>query len=130
MIAFDLNAEQIFTPDRHIEKILGAESGGDVTIACWEPGQVSPNHSHPWATEIYFCMSGGGVMNVNGEEVDISPGKCIVHPPGELHEYVNGPERSILFRVRYGVDMAARIKEWPSYAPWEQTEEDRTYFGT
>ena len=55
-------------------------------------------------------------MNVNGEEVDISPGKCIVHPPGELHEYVNGPERSILFRVRYGDDMAARIKEWPSYA--------------
>ena len=69
-------------------------------------------------------------MNVNGEEVDISPGKCIVHPPGELHEYVNGPERSILFRVRYGDDMAARIKEWPSYAPWEQTEEDRAYFDT
>ena len=64
-------------------------------------------------------------------------GKSIFHlenvsftPPGELHEYVNGPERSILFRVRYGDDMAARIKEWPSYAPWEQTEEDRAYFGT
>ena len=27
MIAFDLNTEQIFTPERHIEKILGAESG-------------------------------------------------------------------------------------------------------
>ena len=88
MIAFDLNAEQIFTPDRHIEKILGAESGGDVTIACWEPGQISPNHSHPWATEIYFCMSGGGVMNVNGEEVDISPGISV---PIELWD-VGGDE--------------------------------------
>ena len=27
MIAFDLNAEQMFTPDRHIEKILGASLG-------------------------------------------------------------------------------------------------------
>ena len=35
---------------------------GDVTIACWEPGQVSPNHCHPFATEIYFCFEGGGTM--------------------------------------------------------------------
>ena len=129
MIAFDLSKEQIFTPERHIEKILGVESGGDVTIACWEPGQISPNHCHPWATEIYFCMTGGGTMNVDGELIDIAPGKCIVHPPGELHEYANGLERSVLFRVRYGNDMSARIKEWPSYPTWVKTEEDRAYFG-
>ena len=128
MIAFDLIQEQEFTPERHIEKILGTESGGDVTVACWEPGQISPNHCHPWATEIYYCMEGGGVMNVNGETVDISPGKCIVHPPDELHEYVNGPERSLLFRVRYGDDMATRIKDWQSHEPWEPNEDDIAYF--
>ena len=128
MIAFDLIQEQEFTPERHIEKILGIESGGDVTVACWEPGQISPNHCHPWATEIYYCMEGGGVMNVNGETVEISPGKCIVHPQGELHEYVNGPERSLLFRVRYGDDMATRIKDWPSHEPWEPNEDDIAYF--
>ncbi len=31
-----------------------------------------------------------------------------MHPRGELHEYVNGPERTWLFRVRYGDGMSAR----------------------
>jgi len=111
MMAFDLNAEQAFSPDRHIEKILGTESGGDVTVACWEPGQTSPNHCHPQATEIYFCMEGGGHMNVNGEKVEIQPGMFILHPPGETHEYVNGDQRTLLFRVRYGDNMESRHVE-------------------
>ncbi len=49
-------------PVRHVEKVLGRIAEGDVTIACWEPGQTSPNHLHPNATEIYFCVEGGGVM--------------------------------------------------------------------
>ncbi len=108
MLAFNLRAEQEFSPERHIEKILGVESGGDVTVACWEPGQTSPNHCHPQATEIYFCVEGGGHMNVDGEQVIIEPGMFILHPPGEIHEYVNGDRRTILFRVRYGEDMASQ----------------------
>jgi mannose-6-phosphate isomerase-like protein (cupin superfamily) len=105
MVAFNLIAEQEFSLDKHVEKILSTESGGDFTVACWEPGQTSPNHSHPHATEAYFCMEGGGHMNVNGEEVQIQPGMCIVHPPGEIHEYVNGDQRTLLYRVRYGESM-------------------------
>ncbi len=105
MLAFDLKAEEEFSVQRHVEKILGVESGGDVTVACWEPDQVSPNHHHPNATEIYFCLEGGGHMNVNGEQIQITPGKFILHPPGEVHEYVNGDQRTLLFRVRYGDSM-------------------------
>ena len=108
MLAFDLNAEQEFSLDKHVEKILGTESGGDVTVACWEPGQTSPNHSPPQATEIYFCLEGGGHMNVKGEKVKIQPGMFILHPPGEIHEYVNGDQRTILFRVRYGDSMESQ----------------------
>ena len=90
MIAFDLKTEQEFSLEKHVEKILGTESGGDVTVACWEPGQTSPNHCHPEATEIYFCLEGGGHMNVNDEKINIQPGMFILHPPGEIHEYVNG----------------------------------------
>ena len=108
MLVFDLRAEQEFSLEKHVEKILGVESGGDVTVACWEPGQKSPNHCHPKATEIYFCLEGGGHMNVNGEQVEIEPGKFILHPPGEVHEYVNGGRRTLLFRVRYGADMTSR----------------------
>ena len=108
MLAFDLRAEQEFSDIKHVEKILGIESGGDVTVACWEPGQVSPNHCHPQATEIYLCLEGRGHMNVNGEQIAIEPGTFILHPPGEIHEYVNGDQRTVLFRVRYGENFASK----------------------
>ena len=128
MHVFKLSDEQQFDPVRHVEKILGTVAGGDVTIACWEPEQVSPNHCHPEATEIYFCFEGGGVMNTLDGTVEIVPGSFVLHPPGELHEYANGADRTLLFRVRYGADMVARIKDWPTNKDWNPTEEDIAYF--
>ena len=60
--------------------------------------------------------------------VDVFPGAFIVHPPGELHEYINGPERTMLFRVRYGKDMESRVKDWPSNPSWQANESDKEYF--
>lgn len=108
MLAFQLLDEQEFNPARHVEKILGRIADGDVTVACWEPGQISPYHAHPEATEIYFCFQGGGTMRTQSETVAIRPGGFVVHPADELHEYENGPERTLLFRVRYGTSMASR----------------------
>jgi hypothetical protein len=47
MLVFSLDREQAWNPTRHVEKILGTVAGGDVTVACWEPGQISPYHCHP-----------------------------------------------------------------------------------
>ncbi|MFC1977455.1 cupin domain-containing protein [Chloroflexota bacterium] len=110
MHVFDLLKEQEFRMDRHVEKILAHFGEGDVTVACWEPGQVSPYHAHPNATEIYFCFQGGGSMKTSEETVPITPGSFVVHPPGEWHEYTNGPKRTLLFRVRYGKDLAVQNK--------------------
>ena len=119
MHAFSLLKEQEFKPGRHVDKILGQFGEGDTTIACWEPGQVSPYHCHPNCTEIYFCFQGGGTMKSLEETIDVTPGSFVVHPPGELHEYNNGPERTLLFRVRYGENMKGQIKEWPSHQEWK-----------
>jgi quercetin dioxygenase-like cupin family protein len=118
MHAFQLLDEQAFNPTRHVEKILGRIAEGDFTVACWEPGQISPYHAHPQATEIYFCFQGGGTMRTPTETVEIKPGGFVVHPPDELHEYENGPERTLLFRVRYGADMAGRTIEWRGNPDW------------
>ncbi|MAF48570.1 MAG: cupin domain-containing protein [Rhodospirillales bacterium] len=128
MKSYDLLQEAEFSPDRHVEKILGDIAEGDVTVACWEPGQTSPDHCHPWATEIYYCIEGGGVMRTPEGAIDITPGSVVAHPPGELHEYQNGPERSLLFRVRYGGDKAARLKEWPSNPEFQPSDADIEYF--
>jgi len=128
MDVFDLNKEQEFSLKKHVEKILGIVEEGDVTVACWEPGQISPYHCHPHATEIYFCYTGGGTMRTPKETVPVVPGSFVVHPPGELHEYANGPERTLLFRVRYGEDMLSRHIDWRGKADWKQSPEDAAYF--
>jgi quercetin dioxygenase-like cupin family protein len=128
MLVFNLVDERSFNPKRHVEKILGHVAGGDVSVACWEPCQISPNHCHPNTTEIYFCFEGGGTMRIPGQAVSVSPGSFVVHPPGELHEYENGSQRTILFRVRYGNDMSTRFKDWRGNAEWKQTQDDAEYF--
>ena len=128
MQAFNLAHEAVFDPKKHVEKILGKVEHGDFTVACWEPGQISPYHCHPQATEIYFCFEGGGTMRTPDETIAVAPGAFVVHPPGELHEYENGPQRTLLFRVRYGVDMAARYLDWRAHADFIQTAQDAEYF--
>jgi quercetin dioxygenase-like cupin family protein len=128
MYAFNLKAEEAFDPKKHMEKVLGTTGEGDVTIACWEPGQTSPYHCHPDATEIYFCFEGGGTMRTPSATIAIEPGMFVVHPRGELHEYINGPERTLLFRVRYGTGMSGRTKEWPSNPDWKARPVDLEYF--
>jgi quercetin dioxygenase-like cupin family protein len=128
MHVFNLLKEQEWNPRRHVEKVLGEIGEGDVTVACWEPGQISPNHCHPDATEIYFCFQGGGKMRTPTETVDIVPGAFVVHPASELHEYINGPQRTLLFRVRYGADMSSRHFEWRGNPQWTQKPRDAEYF--
>lgn len=126
MDVFDLYAEQEFSPEERIEKILGQYSGGDVTVACWEPGQVSSDHAHPEAVEIYMCLQGGGTMRTDSGTKEIGPGSFVVHPRGEFKQFTNGPERTLLFRVRYGDDvrMIARDEEGTA-APLLFDEEER-----
>ena len=128
MQVFNLDKEQQWDPQHHVEKILGVVGEGDVTVACWEPGQISPNHCHPFATEIYFCFSGGGIMRTPKETIDVTPGSFVVHPRGEVHEYENGPARTLLFRVRYGEDMASRHWQWRKNSAWTQSAEDAAYY--
>jgi quercetin dioxygenase-like cupin family protein len=128
MQAFSLSKEQQWDPKKHVEKILGEVGDGDYTVACWEPGQISPNHCHPHATEIYFCFSGGGKMRTPKETIDVAPGSFVVHPPGEVHEYINGPQRTLLFRVRYGSDMLSRHIEWRGHPDFQQSADDAEYY--
>ena len=128
MQVFELVREAEFNPQKHVEKILGRIENGDVSGACWEPGQISPYHCHPQATEIYFCFEGGGTMRTPETAVAVVPGAFVVHPPGELHEYENGPQRTLLFRVRYGADMAARHLAWRGRGDFAQSAADLDYF--
>jgi quercetin dioxygenase-like cupin family protein len=125
---FDLEVEQEWQSQRHVEKVLGREGGGDFTVACWEPGQISPYHCHPYAIEIYFCFTGRGTMYTPETSVEVRPGMFCVHPAGELHEYVNGSARTMLYRVRYGEDLVSRSIGWRGHPERALTAESIAYF--
>ena len=80
MHVFSLEREQQWDPRHHVEKILGKVAEGDFTVACWEPGQISPYHCHPHATEIYFCFSGGGTMRTPTETIAVTTGRLRCPP--------------------------------------------------
>jgi hypothetical protein len=80
------------------------------------------------ATEISFCFEGGGTMRTPGQTIAGVPGAFVVHPPGEVHEYENGPQRTLLFRVRYGADMVSRHVTWRGHPGWTQSAEDAAYY--
>ena len=67
-------------------------------------------------------------MRTPRQTVEVTPGAFVVHPPGEVHEYANGPQRTLLFRVRYGADMRARHLEWRGRAGWTQSADDAAYY--
>src|SRR3546814_12496606 len=100
MFVRTLQDEQHFDPKVHVENILGTIEGGDVTVACWEPGQTSPHPRHPDAPEIYFCFEGGGPLLTPDETVVGMPGGSIVPPRGGSPHALNGPVASAVLRVR------------------------------
>ena len=127
MHAFNLKAEEKFDPKKHVERVLGRVAEGDVTVACWEPGQTSPYHCHPHATEIYFCFEGGGTMKTPDETVAVVPARsscirranCMNGTGPAAHAAVPGPLRR---------RMSGRTKEWPSNPDWSPRPEDAEYF--
>lgn len=125
---FDAVAEERWDPRANIEHIVGREEDGDFSFAYWEPGQISQYHCHPYAVEIYFCISGGGIMHTPTESVTLTPGSFVMHPKGELHEYENGPQRTTLFRVRYGVDRLMRYIGWRGHPEAIPSKADEEYF--
>ena len=104
MHVFSLEREQQWDPRHHVEKILGKVADGDVTVACWEPGQISPKPSRSRPAPSSF----------------IRPAKCT--------NMRTVPARTMLFRVRYGSDMRAHHCDWRGNKDWTQSAEDAEYY--
>jgi quercetin dioxygenase-like cupin family protein len=123
-----LDREERFNAARHVLKVVQDFPEGDISLVCWEPNQLSPYHCHPDAVEIYLCLSGGGTWRTPAGKATVQPGSLACYERAELHEFTNGCERTVLLRVRFGINRAARFLEWRGQPEWTQTKEDAAYF--
>ena len=109
----DLKSSVQFAADHHVYKFLAQTSHSSISIVGWEPGQVSPIHSHPDADEIYYVIEGEGLFNDGRREMRLKPGDTVVFPAGEVHQ-VKSVTRMVLYRVHAGPDRTPEFfDDWP-----------------
>ena len=75
--------------------LLGEEQlPGSVRLshALLAPGQRVTPHRHDQLFEIFYLISGDGVLSVEGNDTPIHAGSCFVIEPGEEHALMNSGE--------------------------------------
>jgi mannose-6-phosphate isomerase-like protein (cupin superfamily) len=80
------SAEPFTTKDGStIRELMPAEnqSLAEATLA---PGQQTQRHYHAGSEELYYLVSGEGVMEIDGERSPVGPGDAILIPPGAWHQ--------------------------------------------
>ena len=68
------------------------------------PGQHCPSHHHPDMWEVYLVESGNGKMIINGKEVLLCEGDCLIVDPGEDHSMQNPSSSEDLLLTYFGIE--------------------------
>ncbi len=61
------------------------------------PGVRTASHYHPQTEEIYYILSGTGLMYLAGETRSVSAGDAIAIPPGKVHWIENFDKVDLIF---------------------------------
>lgn len=60
------------------------------------PGDTAIEHSHPDASEVFYCIRGQVEFVVSGSPVTLKGGSCLVVEPGEVHSIATVREETEL----------------------------------
>jgi len=80
-----------------VRELVRPERGGSrnvsVAEAVIEPGQRTRRHSHGVSDEVYYILSGEGVVTLGANTYAVEPGSCLLLPAGTVHSArCDGPE--------------------------------------
>ncbi|MCS6777858.1 MAG: cupin domain-containing protein [Chloroherpetonaceae bacterium] len=74
--------------------VIQRQSLAEATLA---PGAQTDAHFHPGTEEIYYVLSGEGLMAVEHEHRTVVPGDAIAIPPGARHQIRNTGMTDLVF---------------------------------
>lgn len=89
------------------------------TIAVHPAGEECDLHNHRGAVELFYVLSGRGVITVNGTEYEVVNGDCVVVPVGDRHK-LRGLSKGLPFRVFCVFAVAPGHEADPT--PWKPTD--------
>ena len=64
-----------------------------------EPGCSVGHHSHETETEYYFILSGTGLVDDNGKEVEVTKGASVITGNGAFHSIKNIGSEPLVFHA-------------------------------
>ncbi len=98
---FDLHAIKQFDAGDRVRTQLFRTEQLWCEIACYEPGQSTVMHQHPYEEEAIYVLEGTAHMNVGGEDVTVKAGSIIRFPNKVLHDVRNlGGERLVIMFIK------------------------------
>lgn len=86
-----INIESIleFASDRSARKGIFKEGQLGVGLLLYAPGQTTPDHKHSDIDEVFYVISGEGIITINNEKVPLKEKDIIFSPKGETHGFDN-----------------------------------------
>jgi quercetin dioxygenase-like cupin family protein len=103
---FDLHALKDFAADKRVRKMLFKTDQLWSEIACYEPGQSTPMHTHPREEEAIFVLEGRATMAIGGEEHVVPAGAVVKFPASVPHDVRNlGPDRCVIMFLKVNPKM-------------------------
>lgn len=64
-----------------------------------KPGQSTRGHSHPGQEEVYYFISGTGIMELGDEKFNVQGSDVVLIPDGVFHRVHNTQKHSTLYFV-------------------------------
>jgi mannose-6-phosphate isomerase-like protein (cupin superfamily) len=75
----------------------GIALGYSLAHAIIRPGQRSIRHFLTGRSEVYYLLSGRGLMHINEEEREVQAGDALLIPPGAVQFFENTGEEDLVF---------------------------------
>ncbi|MFC5406229.1 cupin domain-containing protein [Cohnella soli] len=117
-----LFVDETYSSKMLIDRTNSATQNVQINMGIVAPGAKHADHNHPAEyDELYLIMKGEGVVRLDGQEYDLSPGDVVFIPGGSYHAIANrsDTEELVIFTVwpkhpEEGANFVydQRIQEW------------------
>lgn len=109
---YDLNVLAEFAQPKRIRKKLFKTEQLWSEMVCYEPGQSTVMHHHPYEEEQFVIVSGTATMNVGGDELTLTAGSVMVVGAKVPHDVRNlTKERLVVMFTKLPTRLAKQAQE-------------------
>jgi len=109
---YDLDILTEFKPEKRVRKKLFKTDQLWSEMVCYEPGQSTVLHHHPYEEEQFVIVSGTATMNVGGDEITLAAGSVLLISATVPHDVRNlGKERLVVVFTKVPTRLAKHARE-------------------